>query len=92
MFWYGNRKRCLAVFLGIILLSFPVASLARHGGPGATVIHETVVVQPGGAGSGVQLPPGYYRGKKKGWGKHGSVIPPGLHKHLMGKGKYPRGL
>lgn len=37
-------------------------------------------------------PPGWSKGKKKGWDKHDSTIPPGLDKNLENKGKYPKGL
>lgn len=90
---FGKAVRLTGVMLLAVMLTlFPVTTWAKPGGQGVTVIQDTVVVQPGGPGGAAQFPPGYSRGKKTGWAKHGAVMPPGLQKNLTEKGKYPRGL
>lgn len=84
----GYVKGGMVILLGAVIGWTPVWSQASSAVPAGTVIQETVVVQPVPA----QTPPGWTKGRKTGWTKHGTVMPPGLQKNLTGKGKYPRGL
>lgn len=84
----GLVKGKMAILMGALIGWTPVWCQAKTGVPAGPVIQETVVVQQTQA----PTPPGWTKGRKTGWTKHGTVMPPGLQKNLTGKGKYPKGL
>jgi len=78
-----------ALLAGMLLTS-PVMAKAKGKSQENIPVQETVVIQEGQVAG--KTPPGHGKGQKKGWVKHGTVMPPGQQKNLVEKGKYPKGL
>uniref|UniRef100_A0A7V4LDA1 Uncharacterized protein n=1 Tax=Desulfobacca acetoxidans TaxID=60893 RepID=A0A7V4LDA1_9BACT len=76
--------------VGTMLTAAPVWGKGPKQGQGNVVVQETTIIHPGPASGGT--PYGWSQGKKTGWHKKGTVMPPGQQKNLLEKGKVPKHL